>query len=80
MCTCSRACCLRLLPHLPGSLFRLQFTSATEPDFLVVVKVTEESRSLKFEIESDSNSGQAGWYFVGVTFLKLAALWIKSIY
>lgn len=39
---------------------RLQFTSASDPDLLVVVKVTEESRYLKFEIESVSNTGQPG--------------------
>ncbi len=39
---------------------RLQFTSTSDPDTFVVVKVTEESRYLKFEIESVSNTGQAG--------------------
>lgn len=39
---------------------RLQLNSVTDPDLIVVLQVTEESRYLKFEIESVSNTGEVG--------------------
>ena len=39
---------------------RLQFSSATNPELMVIVKVSEESRYIKFALESVSNTGQPG--------------------
>ena len=39
---------------------RFQLTAVDDPNLIVIVRVTEESRYLKFEIESVSNTGQAG--------------------
>ncbi|HAB36773.1 MAG TPA: hypothetical protein DCE52_01995, partial [Rhodobacteraceae bacterium] len=39
---------------------RLQLTAPNNPNFIVIVQVTEAARYLKFEIESVSNTGQTG--------------------